>query len=89
MKLIPIIGASVLALALSGTAFAAEQSQQNPAATPPEAVKDGGDTGVTQRNRGGDDAKREQDYQAELKKCDSAADKAKCQDSAKKKYNQM
>jgi len=88
MKLIPILGAAALALTLSGAAFAAEQSQQNPAGTPPEAVKDGSDSDVNARDRGGD-AQRERDYQAELKKCDSATDKAKCQDAARKKFNQM
>lgn len=89
MKLVPILGASALALALSGAAFAAEQSQQNPAGTPPQAVQDGGASDVNARDRKGDDAQRERDYQAELKKCDGAADKAKCQDAAKKKFNQM
>ncbi|MBX9631560.1 MAG: hypothetical protein K2X67_13660 [Burkholderiales bacterium] len=88
MKLIPIIGVSAFALALSGAAFAAEQSQQNPAGNPPQAVQDGGGD-VNSRDRKGDDAQRERDYQAELKKCDAAADKAKCQDAAKKKFNQM
>lgn len=88
MKLIPILGATALALTLSGAAFAAEQTRQNPAGNLPEAVKDGSDTGVNTRDRGGD-AQRERDYQAELKKCDDASDKAKCQDAAKKKLNQM
>jgi hypothetical protein len=89
MKLIPILGASALALALSGAAFAAEQSQQNPAGAPPQAVQDGSGGDVNSRDRGGNDVQRERDYQAELKKCDGAADKAKCQDAAKKKFNQM
>lgn len=88
MKLIPILGASALALTLSGAAFAAEQTPRDPAGNPSEAVKDGSDTGVNTRDRGGD-AQRERDYQAELKKCDNASDKAKCQDAAKKKFNQM
>lgn len=87
MKLIPIISASALALTLGGAAFAAEQTPTDPA-NPPQVVQDGGGD-VKTRDRRGDDGQRERDYQAELKKCDSATDKAKCQDAAKKKFNQM
>ena len=41
MKLIPILGATALALTLSGAAFAAEQTRQNPAGNLPEAVQAG------------------------------------------------
>jgi hypothetical protein len=45
----------------------------------------------TQQQPTGDQAQRERDYQAELKKCDSlaAAEKQKCIDAAKKKFGQM
>ncbi len=93
MKLISIISASALAIAMSGAAFAADKqdSTQNPANQPgaSDTVKDGGATGdVTTRDRGGD-AQKDQDYQAELKKCDSASNKQQCQDAAKKKHDQM
>lgn len=94
MKIISIISASALGLALYGTAFAADtpSSGTQPGTNTQQPVQDGGSTGdVNTRDRKGDDGKLERDYQAEMKKCDSvsATEKQKCQDAAAKKRNPM
>lgn len=92
MRLISILGASALGLALCGSAFAADTpgAGTQPGTNTQQPVQDGGAAGdVNARDRGGDDTQRERDYQAELKKCDNVADKQKCLDAARKKYNQM
>ncbi len=94
MKLISILSASALGLALCGTAFAADtpSSGTQPGTNTQQPVQDGGASGdVNTRDRKGDDAQRDRDYQAEVKKCDSASatDKQKCLDAAAKKRNPM
>ncbi|MBX9965377.1 MAG: hypothetical protein K2Y35_20140 [Burkholderiales bacterium] len=80
MKLITIISASALGLALCGGAYAqSDQNQGTQSQQPPAAG---------QQNPAGD-SQRDKDYQAELRKCDSATDRQKCIDAARKKFNQM
>lgn len=92
MKIISIISASALGLALCGSAFAADtpSSGTQPGTNTQQPVQDGGASGdVNTRDRKGDDAQRERDYQAEVKKCDGTTDKQKCLDAAQKKRNAM
>jgi hypothetical protein len=74
-KLIATFTSAALALALGGFACAAEEA--------------GGQDPAAQSQ--GDAAKREQAYQAALKKCEplAGADKEKCIDTAKRKHGQM
>ena len=71
--------AAVLALSLSGLAFAADQ--------PPAESKPGAQQGQTSTQP----TERDRDYLAALKKCETltGADKQTCIDLAKKKYDQM
>lgn len=82
-KLIGTLTAGALALALSGFACAADEPQPG-AQTQPRAEQN-------QPGQSGDTAKREQEYQTALKRCESlsASDKQKCIDAAKKKYGEM
>jgi hypothetical protein len=80
-KLIGTLTAGALALALSGFAYAADEPQPQ---GQPRAEQ-------TQPGQPSDTAKREQEYQIALKRCESlsAPDKQKCVDAAKKKYGEM
>jgi len=82
-KLIPTLTVGALALALSGFAYAADEPQPG-AQSPPKAEQN-------QPGQSGDSAKREQEYLTALKRCESlgGADKQKCIEAAKKKYNEM
>lgn len=78
-RLLSTLSAGVLAFALSGFAFAAQEGQagqQQPQAQP---------------SPGGEAAQREQEYLAALKKCEplAAAEKQKCIEAAKKRFGQM
>ena len=78
-KLLSTLTAGVLALAVNGLAFAAQEAQtgqQQPQAQPGQA---------------GDVSQREQEYLAALKKCEPLAggEKQKCIDAAKKRFGQM
>jgi hypothetical protein len=72
-KLTGLLAAGALALSLNGSAFAADEKPQDQTANP------------------ADQSKQEQEYLAALKKCDSqqGADKQKCIDKAKEKFNRM
>jgi hypothetical protein len=82
-KLIPTLTAGAFALALSGFAYAADEPQPG-AQSQPKAEQN-------QPGQSGDSAKREQEYLTALKRCESlgGADKQKCIEAAKKKYNEM
>ena len=91
MKLAAIVSATALGLALGGNVFAEDtkdtnqpqgQSPSTQTQTPPAA---GDATGKD----GSAGTKSDRDYQAEVKKCDSASDKQKCLDSAKKSRGNM
>lgn len=87
MKLISILGASALAFGLCGAAYA--QNEQNPNTQNQQTPQTQQQGTPSQDGGAGDAAKRDRDYQAEVKKCDGASDKQKCLDAAKKKFNQM
>lgn len=83
-KLLSILTAVLLALAMNGFAVAADQSRTDQQA--PQAQ-----TGQTEPGHAGDITEREQEYLAALKKCDSLSgdQKTKCIDAARKKFGQM
>lgn len=82
MKLLSTLSAVALALTLTGAAFAADD--------PPKTDQPGAQQQQNQPGTStGDASQKERDYQAELKKCDTASDKQKCVDAAKKKFGQM
>ncbi|HTS54091.1 MAG TPA: hypothetical protein VMH26_12520 [Burkholderiales bacterium] len=82
-KLIGTLTAGVLALAVSEFAYAADEPQPGTQGQPRAEQN--------QPGQPGDSAKREQEYQTALKRCESlgAPDKQKCIDAAKKKYGEM
>jgi len=82
-KLIGALSAGALVFALSGFAVAADEPQPG-AQSQPKAEQ-------SQPGQSGDSAKREQEYMAALKRCESlsASDKQKCVEAAKKKYGEM
>jgi hypothetical protein len=82
-KLIGTLTAAALALALSGFAYAADEPQPGTQGQPKAEQ--------SQPGQSGDAAKREQDYMAALKRCESlsTSDKQKCVEAAKKKYGEM
>jgi len=79
-KLICTLAAGALALGLSGFAYAADDSQPATQSQP--------GTQQNQTGQSGDTAKREQEYLTALKRCEAlgAADKQKCVEAVKKKY---
>ena len=83
-NLIGTLTVAALAFGLSGSAYAADQTQPGTQSQPPRAEQN-------QPGQSSDSAKREQEYLTALKRCESlgAADKQKCIDAAKKKYSEM
>jgi len=92
IKLMSIFAASVLALCLSGMAFAADEKTQDQPATP--KMHDPAGVPKTQQDQGGtpaEQSKQDQEYLVALKKCQGMQDvaKQKCIDQARQKYNRM
>jgi len=81
-KAIPIFAAGALTLSLSGAAFAADEKTQDP--TGATMMPDQG-TSPAELSR------RDQEYLVALKKCEGMqdAEKQKCIEEAKQKYNRM
>jgi hypothetical protein len=98
-KLLSALLAGAAALALSGVAVAADQSQPGaePAQqsqTPNQGAQPGSDQGgmtKSENQPGSDISAKEQDYLAALKKCESLSgdQKQQCVDAAKKKSGEM
>ena len=93
MKL-SILSALAFVIALSGTAFAADEPQtptrQPEAKQQPQNQPETGQSGQPQTGQSSQDGStQDRDYQAELKKCDDASDRQECVDGVKKKFGQM
>lgn len=95
-KCMTIFAASALALSLTGAAVAADNPQtqdqkSNPSARPQEPTGNPAMTPQHPASNPADQSKQDQEYLAELKKCESLQDaaKEKCVDNAKQKFNRM